>query len=248
MAIIKIGRSIIMDKKFTGIQAVGKIVAEFPQASEIFKRYRIDFCCGGDKLLTVAAKELNIDENVVLEELNQNYNTIQKQNNWGEEVDWRQQSLSQLVDHIISKHHVYLEREMPVISEFVTKILQVHGASHSELGKVHKLFHALKMELDQHLIKEEEALFPLIKEYEQNPSSQLLAAIKHQIETIENEHEQAGDIIKELRRITNQYALPADACTSYRLAYQKLEEMESDLFQHIHLENNILHPMIYNRR
>ena len=236
-----------MNNKFTGIQAVGKIVTEFPQASEIFKKYRIDFCCGGDKLLAVAAKELNIDEKSVLEELNQSYTMMAQQNNWGEEVDWRQQSLSQLVDHIINKHHLYLQHEMPLISEFVTTILRVHGVNHSELGKVHKLFHTLKLELDQHLIKEEEILFPLIKKYEQNPSSQLLANIKNQIHTIENEHEQAGDIIKELRQITNEYALPTDACTSYRLAYQKLEEMESDLFQHIHLENNILHPRIQSR-
>ena len=228
-------------------QAVGKIVAEFPQAAEIFKKYKIDFCCGGDKQLAVAAKELNLDEKSVLEELNQVYTLMAKQDNWSEEVDWRQQSLSQLVNHIINKHHLYLQQEMPLISELITKILRVHGANHSELRKIHNLFHVLKLELDQHLIKEEEILFPLIKEYEKNPSSQLLANVQKQIDTIENEHEQAGDIIKELRQITNDYTLPADACTSYRLAYQKLEEMESDLFQHIHLENNILHPRIQSR-
>jgi len=236
-----------MENKFTGIQAVGKIVAEFPQASEIFKKYRIDFCCGGDKLLGVATKELNIDEKIVVEELNKRYALMEKQNDMSEEVDWRQQPLSQLVDHIIGKHHHYLQQEMPIISEFVTSILRVHGAHHGELGNVFKLFHALKKELDQHLMTEEETLFPLIKEYEQNPSSQLLVTIKNKINIIEHEHEQAGDIIKELRQITNQYTLPADACTSYRLAYLKLEEMESDLFQHIHLENNILHPRIQSK-
>lgn len=236
-----------MNNKFTVTQAVGKIVAEFPQAAEIFKKYKIDFCCGGDKQLAVAAKELNLDEKSVLEELNQVYTLMAKQDNWSEEVDWRQQSLSQLVNHIINKHHLYLQQEMPLISELITKILRVHGANHSELRKIHNLFHVLKLELDQHLIKEEEILFPLIKEYEKNPSSQLLANVQKQIDTIENEHEQAGDIIKELRQITNDYTLPADACTSYRLAYQKLEEMESDLFQHIHLENNILHPRIQSR-
>lgn len=234
-----------MNNKFTGIEAVGKIVAEFPQASEIFKKYRIDFCCGGDKLLTVAAKELNIDEKSVVSELNHNYTMMAEGNNRG--ADWRQQSLTQLIEHIVHTHHSYLQCEMPQISELVTKILRVHGTAHSELRKVHKLFHTLKMELEQHLIEEEETLFPLIKEYEQNPSSQLLANIKNQINTIENEHEQAGDIIKELRQITNQYVLPANACASYRLAYQKLEEMESNLFQHIHLENNILHPRIQDQ-
>ena len=232
----------MMNNKFTGNQAVGQIVAEFPQAAEFFKKYAIDFCCGGDKLLSVAAKELNLNEDIVIKQINQAYSMVEEHSSTV--VDWRQQSLTHLIEHIVNTHHLYLQREMPQISELVIKILRVHGATHSELGKVHKLFHTLKMELEQHLITEEEILFPLIKKYEQNPSSQMLATIKSQIDTIENEHEQAGDIVKELRQITNQYALPASACTSYRLAYQKLIEMESDLFQHIHLENNILHPRL----
>lgn len=236
-----------MKNKFTGTQAVGPIVAEFPQAADIFKEYRIDFCCGGDKTLTAAIKELHLNESSVLDKLNQAYATMADQNNVIAKVDWREHSLTALVDHIITTHHLYLQREMPQISEYVTKILRVHGLAHNELTKVHKLFHILKLELDQHLIKEEELLFPLIKEYDKNSTSELLEKIKAVTNDIESEHEQAGDIIKELRKITNDYALPSDACTSFRLAYQKLEELESDLFQHIHLENNILHPRLTSR-
>lgn len=236
-----------MAQKFTGMQAVGEIVAEFPKAAEIFKEYRIDFCCGGDKLLTVAVKELNLNEATVVEKLNQAYTTLVKDKQENVDVDWRQQSFTQLIDHIVSTHHLYLHQELPQISELTNKILRVHGANHSELAKVHKLFHMLKMELEQHLIKEEEILFPLIKGYEKNPSAQSLEKIKNVTNEIEAEHEQAGDIIKELRKITNQFQYPDDACTSFKLAYQKLEEMESDLFQHIHLENNILHPRLQGK-
>jgi len=233
-----------MNNKFTENQAVGAIVAEFPRAAEIFKQYRIDFCCGGDKSLTVAANELQLNPNIVLNDLNQAYGSVEKENNVANEIDWRGQPMSQLVDYIVDTHHIYLQREMPLISELIVKVLRVHGANHSELKDVHKLFHILKMELEQHLITEEETLFPLIKEYESNPSSQLLSKIKNQTNEIESEHEQAGGIIKELRKITNQYAVVPDACTSFRLVYQKLEEMESDIFRHIHLENNILHPRL----
>jgi len=236
-----------MEQKFIGLQAVGEIVAEFPKAAEIFKENRIDFCCGGDKLLTVAVKELNLNEAMVVEKLNQAYAALVKNKQENVDVDWRQQSFTQLIDHIVSTHHLYLQRELPQISEFTNKILRVHGENHSELAKVHKLFHVLKMELEQHLIKEEEILFPLIKEYEKNPSAQSLAKIKNVTNDIEAEHEQAGDIIKELRKITNQFQYPADACTSFKITYQKLEEMESDLFQHIHLENNILHPRLQEK-
>ena len=217
------------------------------QGSGDFKEHRIDFCCGGDKLLTVAVKELNLNEATVVEKLNQAYTVLVKDKQENVDVDWRQQSFTQLIDHIVSTHHLYLYQELPQISELTNKILRVHGANHSELAKVHKLFHMLKMELEQHLIKEEEILFPLIKGYEKNPSAQSLEKIKNVTNEIEAEHEQAGDIVKELRKITNQFQYPDDACTSFKLAYQKLEEMESDLFQHIHLENNILHPRLQGK-
>lgn len=236
-----------MKNKFTKTQAVGQIVAEFPQAAELFKKFGIDFCCGGDKSLITAVKELNLNENSILDQLNQEYAAMANQHSEIGEIDWREQSLTHLIDHIVNTHHLYLQREMPQISDYVTKILRVHGIAHSELAKVHKLFHLLKLELEQHLITEEEILFPLIKEYEKNPTDQMLEKIKTVTNNIESEHEQAGDIIKELRKITNQYERPADACTSFQLAYQKLEEMESDIFQHIHLENNILHPRLLSR-
>jgi regulator of cell morphogenesis and NO signaling len=140
----------------------------------------------------------------------------------------------------VETHNSFTTRILPEISEFATKILRVHGSNHKELFRIHKLFHSLKMDLEQHLIKEEEILFPLIKEYDINPSDQLLAKIQDTVRETEEEHTAAGDILKELREITNDYNLPVDACGSYRLTYEKLTELESDLFQHIHLENNIL--------
>jgi len=105
---------------------------------------------------------------------------------------------------------------------------------------VHKLFHTLKTELEQHLIKEEEILFPMIKRYEAEPSDDLYKNMKETTAETEEEHEAAGDILKELREITAEYTVPQDGCGTYRRTFEILEELEADLFQHIHLENNIL--------
>lgn len=96
------------------------------------------------------------------------------------------------------------------------------------------------VELDQHLIKEEEILFPILKENEGNPSAELLERISKVLKELEDEHEGAGDILKELRKITQDYKVPEDGCSTFGLTYNKIQEVESDLFQHIHLENNIL--------
>jgi regulator of cell morphogenesis and NO signaling len=227
-----------VEQEFNSQSKIGDIVAAFPGASEIFKAYKVDFCCGGNRPLAEAIKEQQLNEGELLDKLNHGFQKIQQEK--GEDIDWRGEPLGRLVDHIINTHHTYVQRELPQISELTTKVLRVHGANHGELTKVHRLFHTLKMELEQHLIKEEEVLFPLIKKYEQNPSKEILDRISKQVIETEEEHDAAGDIIKELREITDQYAVPQDACTTFGLTYRKLVDFEADLFQHIHLENNIL--------
>jgi regulator of cell morphogenesis and NO signaling len=210
-----------------------------PKASDIFKEYRIDFCCGGNRPLQEAIEEKGLNEKEVLERLEKAYEEMQKYSS--DQVDFKLMNPGDLADYIVNTHHSYLNTELPRISEYVNTILKVHGKNHGDvLFKVHKLFHSLKSDLEQHLIKEEQILFPMIKEYDKNPSAEMIRKIAAVIKEIEDEHEGAGDILKELREITDNYAVPEDGCRTYSITFQKLEELESDLFQHIHLENNIL--------
>ncbi len=218
---------------------IGEIAAKFPKATNIFMDYEIDFCCGGDRPLYIALEEKGIDEEVVVNKLNKSYEEFKNRIN--EDVDWTTAPMADLIDYVVDKHHTFMREEMPVTEKLLTKILRVHYADNGEtLSKLHKLFGTLKAEIEEHLIKEEEVLFPLIKEYEKNPNKETLKkAIKVMNET-EAEHENAGDILKEMRKITNGYKVPQTGCSSFRKTYEKLESIESDLFQHIHLENNIL--------
>jgi len=223
--------------KFQSAQSVGEIVSMMPGASEVFKNFNIDFCCGGHRSLSEVVRAQNLDEAEVLGKLDELY---EKTEQLSGRTDFRKMALTDLIDHIVNTHHVYLNRALPELSDLTNTILRVHGPTHSVLFRVHKLFHSLKMELEQHLIKEEEILFPLIKEYDASLSEPLLEKISVVVRETEEEHEAAGDILKELRRITEDYLVPADGCATYSKTFQKLQELESDLFQHIHLENNIL--------
>jgi len=231
-----------MNHTFTAADSIGNIVVNFPKAIETFKEYNIDFCCGGHRPLADALKELNLDERAVLDRINQEYESFK--DSMDSDIDWRTASYTELIDYVVQKHHSFLQNELPVIGQLVAKILRVHGEHHVELAKVHKLFNALRTELESHLIKEEETLFPIIKQYEKNPSPELLDKALKTIQELEDEHTGAGDILKELRKITEQYMTPADGCPTYGLTYQKLYELESDLFQHIHMENNIMFPRL----
>ncbi|WP_410983235.1 iron-sulfur cluster repair di-iron protein [Bacillus cereus] len=223
---------------FTKTSIVGEIVTAFPQASDLFKKHRIDFCCGGDKTIEVATQTKEISPDELLKTLNEQYTLYQSKNN--ESTNWNEVSFSTLMEHIIHTHHRYIQEELPQLSPYVTKVFRVHGQTESHLSDVHRLFHELKLELEQHIIKEETLVFPLIKKYEQNPTQENLVLAIEKLEELEQEHDGAGDLIKELRSITNDFTPPEHACRTYRMVYNRLEDFESDLFQHVHLENNIL--------
>jgi regulator of cell morphogenesis and NO signaling len=232
-----------MVQRFSGEEKIGAIVAEYPGASNLFKEVRIDFCCGGDRSLAEAVHLKKLDEQDILKRLNDGYLEMKKRAEQ-EGTDWREAPIAELVDYIVHRHHGYLRQELPLLSEFVTKILRVHGEGHAELAELHRLFHQMKIELDQHLIEEEERLFPLLKQWEEEPSAAQRERMVKALDGLEDDHSAVGELLKEMRAATNGYALPAEACRTYTIAFRKLDELESDLFQHIHLENNILFPRV----
>ncbi|WP_096190120.1 iron-sulfur cluster repair di-iron protein [Evansella halocellulosilytica] len=220
-----------MDHKFTLESKTGDIVTQFPRASSIFKDYKIDFCCGGNRPLGEALDETELDKEAVLKEINDLYTSTNQDN----QIDWANKSSQELVNHIVQVHHEYLRQVLPELSAYVTKVHRVHGENHPELKTVFTIFHQLKNELETHLLEEEKTLFPMILESN-------VEEVANAINQFEHEHEQSGMLLKTLREATEDYKIPEGACNTYRLTYLKLDELESDLFQHIHLENNILFP------
>lgn len=231
-----------MEKTFTYTSKTGDIVTKFPMASQLLKQNKIDFCCGGDRPIGETLAEKNIDAEAFLDKLNTMYATAKGVST--KDTDWTKESYGSLIDHVVNTHHAYLNNLLPELGTFVSKIYRVHGMNHPELEKVYRLFNELKTEVEHHLIQEEVNIFPKIKQYENARTEAQLDELIAAIETLESEHDASGNILKELREITNDYFIPEDACKSYTLTYLKLEELESDMFEHIHLENNILFPRI----
>lgn len=223
---------------FHEAQSVGEIVVLLPKAGEVFKQYKIDFCCGGKRPLKEVLQEKRLNEGEVLKKLDEAYEKARSKK--AQTADFADMPSDRLIEYIIDRHHAYLKRVLPELAEFLITILRVHGMKHKVLFRVHKLFSALKPDLEQHLLKEEEVVFPLIEKYQEEPSAGLLAEIRDIVGETEEEHVAAGNILKELREITGDYAIPPDGCNTFRITYELLEELEGDLFQHIHLENNIL--------
>ncbi|MBU3113717.1 iron-sulfur cluster repair di-iron protein [Clostridium lacusfryxellense] len=231
-----------MEKIINGNQSLGEVVSIFPGAAEIFNTYKIDYCCGGHDTLAGALDEIEIDNGKIIEELNNAYEEFIKNNS--EYKDWRKEKPSTLIKHIVQTHHEFTKKQLREIDILLFKVLKVHFNHHSEeLLKVHRNFGNLKIELEEHLIKEEENLFPLIENYEITKNEVVLSEIQKIIKDTESEHDAAGNIIKELEKITRDFNAPEGACTSFKLVYTKIHDLEKDLFIHIYLENSVLFNM-----
>ncbi len=236
-----------MKKIINANQSLGEIVSIFPGAAEIFNRYKIDYCCGGHDTLASALDEMAIGYDRIVEELNNEYEKFIKSNS--EYKDWRKEKPSTLIKHIVQTHHEFTKKQLREIDILLFKVLKVHFQNHSEeLLMVHRYFGSLKTELEQHLVKEEEILFPLIEEYEITRDDNILSEINQLTKGTEEEHEAAGNILKELEKVTRDFKAPEGACTSFKLVYTKLHELEKDLFVHIYLENSVLFPMIEQKK
>lgn len=227
-----------MTIQITEDRLVKDIVNDFPKTSDVFKRHRIDFCCGGNIPLARAVSEQSADMNVLINELKE---VIQKENQTDNLEVWTDSTSEDIIEHVINRYHRPLEEELSQLSPYVTKVSRVHGESHEELLRVLQLFYELKHELLEHTSKEEESVFPLLLKLE-DPKVENREEIISYIRELEKEHDHAGSILKELREITADFTPPADACGSYRLVYKRLEDLESQTFMHVHLENNILFP------
>jgi regulator of cell morphogenesis and NO signaling len=219
----------ILDKSIT----IGEVAAQLPEASKIFDEYGIDYCCGGNRRLYDVITAQAVSEEEITGRLNDAID--RRKEGYSGRSDFTGMEAGELSTYIEDIHHGYLRQALPETAEILAVTLRAHGANHPELYKVYKLFGTLKTDLEQHLLKEETMLFPALTD-EDTPDEIRISLAKDII----GEHEAAGEILSELRRITKDYKIPADACPTFAKAYELLEGIEKDLHQHIHLENNIL--------
>lgn len=224
-------------------ETIGEIVARDYRKAQIFKRFGIDFCCGGKKTLSEVSSKKGLDIQKIRAEL-----AAAEETAANSRVNFRSWDPGFLCDYIVNTHHSYVRENVPFLTELSQKVARVHGDRHPELIKIAVTFSAIAADLSNHFAKEEGILFPYIKELVEakkegrKTQQPHFGTVENPIKVMEMEHEGAGEDLSEIRELSNNYQVPADACTSYRILFKKLEEFENDLHQHVHLENNILFP------
>jgi len=226
-------------------KTVRELALEQTGAARVFESLGIDYCCGGKQTLAQACRAASVPVNKVIDALE----VAQRSGNAAtNQINWQRVPLADVITHIKNTHHQYTRQEIARLGPLFDKVCSVHGKNHPELLQLRETFHGLAQELSTHLMKEEMVLFPYIERMEESVLQRepLLpppfGTVQNPVSMMEHEHDSAGNALRTLRATSNGYTVPPDACVSFQTLYKTLAELEADLHQHIHLENNILFP------
>lgn len=224
---------------------VAQLAIAHPGALAVFTKYNIDYCCGGHRSIEDACRRIGLDPEKIKAEVLQSSGEGMSQTlrpeNW---------TSTFLVDYIIQNHHSFVKRAIPEAEAFLDKVCDAHGNDCPELPQIRENFLDLAQELASHMEKEELVLFPAIKrlELQDQENHPLVSTLQAPVGAMEHEHAIAGDLVKQIRALSNNYTPPDFACPTFRITYKKLQEFDHDLMRHIHLENNILFERIKERK
>jgi len=226
----------------TAPTTVAELAVAMPQSISVLEKLGIDYCCNGQQSIEKACRAHGLSTDELLGLINAAPAPA------GESRSWNDEPMSAVIRFIVDTHHRYTRDAVDVLRPLATKVAGVHGANHAELRQVETLVYELADDLIPHMLKEEQVLFPYVEALEEasflgdQPPVPFFGTARNPVRMMMLEHETVGEKLLELRTITANFELPVEACTSYRVLFAKLEELEQDIHRHIHLENNILFP------
>ena len=218
---------------------IGELVAARPGLARFFEELRIDFCCGGRQSLATACQGRGLSVPTVITMLEAAVTALAAA---PAEVDAAGMSLGGLADHIERTHHAYLKDELPRLVEMAERVAYKHGHRDGRLAEIATTVRALAEEMFSHMHKEEQVLFPLVREIEAGPRGGFAASLAEPIRCMEMEHDDAGRATERLRELTDGFMPDAEACNTHRALLDGLARFEADLHRHVHKENNVMFP------
>lgn len=220
---------------------LGDIALKTPESMRLFESLGLDYCCGGQLPLVTACQKANLDAQQVLADLA----ALERAPQGADDLaTLAAGSLTNLIAHIEAKHHAFTRLELDRLGPLSAKVLRTHGKRHPELEEIDQIFQALEADLRAHLMKEEQILFPYIRGLEGNGEAceACFGTVLGPIGVMQQEHEDAGEILARLKLLTHGYQTPEDGCASFHSLFLGLQGLEEDLHCHIFLENHLLFP------
>ncbi len=212
-------------------ETISEIISRFPASARVFERHNISYCCGGSLSLETAAQNRGLEPSALILEIEHEIKAAGP----SELEDWGDRSTPELITHILMHYHRPLDDELPRLAALASKVAHVHGPANESLRALSRVVSKLTEELEQHFIKEEQVLFPAFLAEGDTP-------LMCPIEVMLKDHQDADELLTQVRALTDDYHLPLHACGSWRALWGGLESLETSLHEHIFLENEILFP------
>jgi len=228
---------------FNAETRVNQIALSSPGSRRILEDAGVDYCCGGGKSLQEACLRANVSAEMILHRLQEN-----GMHAHSDDSGWTKAPLAELTRHIRERHHGYVRDVIPRLRGMLAKVREKHGSKHREIGEIEKLFADVTCEMLMHMQKEEQILFPYIVALERSANGQgavetpFFQTVRNPIYSMMQDHDAAGELVRKIRAASTGYRPPEGSCTTFKAAYQELQQFEEDLHLHVHLENNILFP------
>lgn len=218
------------------------VVTGHPRLARELEQRGLDYCCHGRRTVAEASLAAGQDPQTVVDELV----AATGGEAVGAEEPWAAMGVADLVDHVVATHHRYLWNELPRLTALVDKVAGAHGGRHPELADVARILAALRADIEPHLTREEQVLFPMIRELAgaDGPTSFRRGSLARPISVMLVEHDRVGELLAELRTTSDGFTVPADGCASFQACYQGLADLEADIHLHVHKENNLLFPAV----
>lgn len=215
----------------TNESIVAEIVTDIPLSADIFRKYGIDFCCGGNISINEAVKNKKVDAETLIDEINELPNH-DKGN-----INVKYLDAPSLIQYIQSRYHETMREEFKNLSPYVTKVAKVHGPNHPFLIQLQDLYRQYRDGMLEHMAQEDEHDFPALIKLSRGEQVDHSSDI---IQSLVDDHTQTGQLLEDMRELTNQYQPPSEACQTWRLVYHRLENLERETHEHVHLENHVL--------
>jgi regulator of cell morphogenesis and NO signaling len=208
-------------------QTLAQLAIALPGATALFRRHKLDFCCGGQISLRDAAAAKGLD----LPTLEAALAAFERPDRSTEPMD-----PAALIDHILSRYHAVHREQLPELIRMARRVEAVHRDHPQVPAGLSALLEQAEHELLDHMAKEEEILFPMMRRGSGGGMAQ------YPIRVMRQEHHSHGELIAAMMARTQDATPPEGACTTWRALYAGLASLVDDLMQHIHLENNQLFP------
>lgn len=206
-------------------RTVGEIAADLPGSTAIFRSNRIDFCCGGGISLAEAAAKRGVPLDGLVKTLSALLDAPAR----------APDETPALIDHILTRYHATHRAELPELILLARKVEAVHRDNPEVPAGLAETLQSAEVDLEDHMMKEEQILFPLMRNGYQGSVFGPITVMRH-------EHDQHGEMIHRLEELTDAFTPPAGACRSWQALYAGVEKLVDDLQEHIHLENSVLFP------